>query len=165
MSTIDVSGETSGQVPETGPVDFKLEVVTLPVSDVDRAKQFYASIGWREDADFPIRDDFRVVQMTPPGSPASIIFGTGITAAEPGSAEALVLAVRDIEAARADLVARGVDVSEVFHGASGYDRAGTAQRVSGPDPERRSYSSWASFSDPDGNGWLLQELTTRLPGR
>ena len=165
MTTIDVSSEPSVQVPDTGTVDFKLEVVVLPVSDVDRAKQFYTSLGWREDADFPIRADFRVVQMTPPGSTASIIFGTGVTAAEPGSAEALVLAVRDIEAARVELVARGIDVSEVFHGASGFDRAGTAGRVSGPHPQHRSYGSWVSFGDPDGNGWLLQELTTRLPGR
>ena len=165
MSPIDVSSETSAQTAETGTVDYKLEVVALPVSDVERAKQFYKSLGWREDVDLPIREDFRVVHMTPPGSSASIIFGTGITAAEPGSAEALLLAVSDIDAARADLIARGVEVSEVFHGASGFDRAGTAARVSGPDPERRSYSSWASFSDPDGNGWLLQELTTRLPGR
>jgi catechol 2,3-dioxygenase-like lactoylglutathione lyase family enzyme len=165
MSTTDVSSETQVQAPETGTVEFRLEVVTVPVSDVDRAKQFYTSLGWREDADFPIREDFRVVQMTPPGSPTAIIFGTGVTAAEPGSAEAFVLAVHDIDAARADLVARGVDVSEVFHGASGFDRAGTAARVSGPDPERQSYKSWVSFSDPDGNGWLIQELTTRLPGR
>ncbi len=165
MTTIDGSSETAVQVPQTGTVDFKLEVVALPVSDVDRAKQFYTSLGWREDGDFRIREDFRVVHMTPPGSSASIAFGTGITAAEPGSAQALLLAVYDIDAARAELLARGVDVSEVFHGASGFDRAGSTRRVSGPDPERRSYSSWASFSDPDGNGWLLQELKTRLPGR
>jgi catechol 2,3-dioxygenase-like lactoylglutathione lyase family enzyme len=165
MSTIDISSETAVQAPETGTVDFKLEVVVLPVSDVDRAKQFYKSLGWREDADFPIRDDLRIVQITPTGSPASIIFGTGVTAAEPGSVAALVLAVHDIEAARAELVARGVDVSEVFHGASGYDLAGTDRRMSGPDPEGKSYATWASFSDPDGNGWLLQEIKTRLPGR
>jgi catechol 2,3-dioxygenase-like lactoylglutathione lyase family enzyme len=165
MSTVDLSSDTSTQAPDTGTMEFKLEVVVLPVSDVDRAKQFYESLDWRLDADFPIRDDFRVVQLTPPGSHTAIIFGAGITAAAPGSAEALVLAVYDIEAARADLIARGVDVSEVFHGASGFDRAGTEARVSGPDPEHRSYASWASFSDPDGNGWLLQELKTRLPGR
>ncbi len=165
MTTIDVRSETAVQVPQTGTVDFKLEVVALQVSDVARAKQFYTSLGWREAGDFRIREDFRVVHMTPPGSSASIAFGTGITAAEPGSAQALLLAVYDIDAARAELLARGVDVSEVFHGASGFDRVGSTRRVSGPDPERRSYSSWASFSDPDGNGWLLQEITTRIPGR
>ena len=162
MTTTELNREA--QAAETTTVDFKLEVVIVPVSDVDRAKQFYASLGWREDADFPIRDDFRVVQMTPPDSAASIIFGTGVTTATPGSATSL-LAVYDIEAARADLVARGANVSEVFHGASGFDLAGTPARISGPDPERQSYRSFATFSDPDGNGWLLQELTTRLPGR
>jgi catechol 2,3-dioxygenase-like lactoylglutathione lyase family enzyme len=152
MSTVDVTSETAVHVPDTGTVDFKLEVVILPVSDVDRAKQFYESLGWRLDADFPIREDFRVVHLTPPGSQASIIFGSGVTAAAPGSGNGL-LAVYDIDAARAELIARGVDVSEVFHGASGFDRAGTKARVSGPDPERRSYASWATFSDPDGNGW------------
>ena len=123
MSTIDVSSETAVQAPDTGTVDFNLEVVILPVSDVDRAKQFYESIGWRLDADFPVREDFRAVHLTPPGSKASILFGTGVTAAAPGSGTNL-LAVYDIEAARAELIARGVDVSEVFHGASGFDSAG-----------------------------------------
>jgi catechol 2,3-dioxygenase-like lactoylglutathione lyase family enzyme len=157
-----VSSETAVQVADA--VDFRLEVVILPVSEVDRAKQFFESLGWREDADFPIREDFRVVHLTPPGSRASIVFGTGVTAAAPGSGTGL-LAVHDIDAARADLLARGAYVSEVFHGASGFDLAGDKGRVSGPDPERRSYSSWATFSDPDGNRWLVQELTTRLPGR
>ncbi len=148
----------------TATVDFKLEVVILPVSDVDRAKAFYESLGWRLDVDFPIREDFRVVHLTPPGSAASVLFGIGVTAAAAGSATNL-LAVSDIEAARADLIAHGVEVSGAFHGASGFDRAATDTRISGPDPERRSYSSWATFSDPDGNTWLLQELTTRLPGR
>ena len=164
MTTIDTEHRDCDPEPGPATVDYKLEVVIVPVSDVDRAKQFYASLGWREDVDFPIREDFRVVHLTPPGSPASIIFGTGVTAAAPGSATNL-LAVSDIEAAHADLVARGIEVSDVFHGASGFDLAGTDARVSGPDPERRSYASWASFSDPDGNAWLLQELTTRLPGR
>jgi catechol 2,3-dioxygenase-like lactoylglutathione lyase family enzyme len=164
MTTIDLSSETTIQAPDTAPVDYKFEVAILPVSDVDRAKQFYTSLDWRLDADFPIRDDFRVLQLTPPGSQASIIFGSGVSTAAPGSGYGL-LAVTDIEAARADLVARGVDVSEVFHGASGFDLAGIDARTSGPDPERHSYKSWASFSDPDGNTWLLQELTTRLPGR
>ena len=161
-TTTDLNPEA--KAAETTTVDFKLEVVIVPVSDVDRAKQFYESIGWRLDADFPIREDFRVLQLTPPGSTASIIFGTGVSPAAPGSANGL-LAVADVEAARAELVARGADVSEVFHGASGFDLAGTDARVSGPDPERSSYKSWAQFSDPDGNTWLLQELTSRLPGR
>ena len=138
----------------------KLEVVVIPVSDVDRAKRFYGGLGWRLDADFVVGDTFRVVQFTPPGSPCSIHFGTGVTSAAPGSARGLYLVVSDIEAARAELVGRGVDVSEVFH------RAGPGKPpLSGPDPERRSYFSYATFSDPDGNGWLLQEVTTRLPGR
>jgi catechol 2,3-dioxygenase-like lactoylglutathione lyase family enzyme len=162
MTTTDVNSATAITPPAPGTVDFKLEVVVLPVTDVDRAKQFYASLGWREDADFPIRDDFRVVQMTPPGSPTSIIFGSGVVAGA-APAQSLVLAVYDIDVARADMIARGADVSEVFHGGSAYDQKLT--RVSGPDPEGKSYSSFASFSDPDGNGWLLQEIKTRLPGR
>jgi catechol 2,3-dioxygenase-like lactoylglutathione lyase family enzyme len=143
-----------------GQVDMKLEVVVIPVSDVDRAKRFYGDLGWRLDADFVIGDEFRVVQFTPPGSPCSIHFGTGVTSAVPGSAQRLYLIVSDIEAARADLVERGVEVSEVFHHASP-----GKPPLSGPDPQRRSYASFASFSDPDGNGWLFQEVTARLPGR
>ena len=165
MSTVAASSGTPVQPPQAGTVEFKLEVLVLPVSDVDRAKAFYAGLGWREDADFPIRDDFRVVQMTPPGSPTAIIFGTGVSDAEPGSAGPLVLAVYDIEAAHADLVGRGAEASEVFHGPSGFDLHGTAPRESGPDPDRASYKSLVSFSDPDGNRWLLQEIKTRLPGR
>ncbi|HET9738571.1 MAG TPA: VOC family protein [Solirubrobacteraceae bacterium] len=163
MSTTDMNSETAAQVPETGTVDFKFEVAILAVSDADRAKQFYASLGWREDADFVFTDDFRVLQFTPPGSQASIIFGTGVTAAAPGSGASRLLAVDDIEAARADLLERGVDVSEIFHG-QGFSADGQG-REPGPDPERRSYFSYVSFSDPDGNEWLLQEVTTRLPGR
>jgi len=144
----------------------RLEVVVLPVSDVDRAKEFYVRLGWRLDADFVDGDDFRVVQLTPPGSPCSIIFGTGITTAAPGSADGLYLAVDDIEAARAELVGHGAQVSDVFHDAGGvFHHAGTTARVPGPDPEHRSYGSFASFSDPDGNGWMCQEVMTRLPGR
>src|SRR5262249_50674657 len=139
--------------------DMKLEVVTLGVSDVDRAKAFYENLGWRLDADFAMGDGFRVVQLTPPGSECSIHIGTGITSAKPGSADRLILAVNDINAARDDLIARGVAVSEVFH------RAGENSRVFGRDPQGRSYNSFASFEDPDGNGWLLQEIRTRLPGR
>lgn len=147
-------------------VDMRLEVVVVPVTDVDRAKDFYSQLGWRLDADLASGEDFRVVQFTPPGSPASVIFGTGLTSAAPGSAEGLHLVVSDIEAARAELADRGVEVSEVFHDAGGvFHRAGTEGRVPGPDSERRSYASFASFSDPDGNGWVFQEITTRLPGR
>ena len=143
----------------------KLEVVIIPVSDVERAKRFYESLGWRLDADFSAGDDWRAMQLTPPGSPCSIIFGKGVTTAVPGSVQGLFLIVADIEAARAELIGHGVDVSEVFHFEGGLHVAGTKGRVPGPDPEGRSYRSWASFSDPDGNGWLLQEVKTRLPGR
>ena len=139
--------------------DMKLEVVIIPVSDVDRAKRFYGSLGWRLDADFARGDAFRVLQFTPPGSACSIHFGTGITSAVPGSAQGLYLVVSDIEAARAELIGLGVEVSEVFHRA-----VGEAPRR-GPHPQRQTYSSYATFSDPDGNGWLLQEVTARLPGR
>ncbi len=144
----------------------KLEVVVLGVADVDRAKAFYEKLGWRLDADFATGDGFRGVQLTPHNSDASIIFGRGITSARPGSADSLVLAVEDIDAARADLIARGVDVSEVFHCAGGpFNNAVENSRVSGRDPQGRSYYSFASFKDPDGNGWLVQEIQTRLPGR
>ena len=163
MSTIDATSQNGLQAPETGTVDFKLEVAILPVSDAERTKQFYASLGWREDADFVFSDDFRVLQFTPPGSQASIIFGTGVKPAVPGSAGSLLLAVSDIDAARAELIERGADVSEVFHGVA-FDASGRRFEP-GPDPERKSYGSYATFSDPDGNEWLLQEVTTRLPGR
>jgi catechol 2,3-dioxygenase-like lactoylglutathione lyase family enzyme len=151
-----------------GLVDTKLEVVVIPVSDVDRAKRFYGSLGWRLDADFAFDNGFRVVQFTPPGSGASVQFGTNITSAAPGSAQGLYLIASDIEAARDELVARGVEVSEVFHaGTPGaqFQPDGTSGRVSGPAPDHASYRSFATFSDPDGNGWLLQEVKTRLPGR
>jgi catechol 2,3-dioxygenase-like lactoylglutathione lyase family enzyme len=147
-------------------MDMKLEVVVLPVSDVDRAKNFYKQLGWRLDADFTTGPDFRVVQLTPPGSPCSVIFGTGVTSAVPGSLDGPLLIVTDIQAARDEIAGHGVDISEVFHDEGGvFHHAGTAGRVPGPDPDRHSYASFASFSDPDGNGWLLQEITTRLPGR
>jgi catechol 2,3-dioxygenase-like lactoylglutathione lyase family enzyme len=142
------------------PVDLKLEVVVLPVSDVDRSKRFYEGLGWRVDADFPGVDGFRVVQMTPPGSPCSIHFGKKVTTAAPGSIKNLYLVVSDIEAARRDLAGRGADVSEAFHFA-GFG----GPPVPGPEPDGRSYGTYASFSDPDGNTWLLQEIKTRLPGR
>ncbi|HEX4258377.1 MAG TPA: VOC family protein [Streptosporangiaceae bacterium] len=139
------------------PADMKLEVVTVAVSDVDRAKRFYQSLGWRLDADIAAGDAFRAVQFTPTQSPCSVAFGIGLTTAEPGSAQRLILAVYDVDAAREDLIRRGAEVSGLFHLAGG--------RVPGPDPEGRSYQTYASFSDPDGNGWLLQEIRTRLPGR
>ena len=142
------------------PVDMKLEVVAIPVSDVERSKSFYSKLGWRLDADFAVGDHFRVVQFTPPGSPASIHFGKGASSAAPGSAQGLFLVVSDIEGSRAELVSRGVDVGEIFH------VAGPGQpHISGRDPERRSYFSYAAFKDPDGNSWLLQEVTARFPGR
>jgi catechol 2,3-dioxygenase-like lactoylglutathione lyase family enzyme len=169
MSATEV--RTAIETPRARGVDMKFEIVVIPVSDVDRAKEFYGSLGWRLDADFPAGDDFRVIQFTPPGSGCSIIFGKNVTAAAPGSAQGLYLIVSDIEAARKELHGRGVKVSEVFHGAAGV-YAGPDEpylfgrlRVSGPDPEHGSYRSFASFSDPDGNGWLFQEVTARLPGR
>jgi len=158
MSSIGESTDTSSEIPEVGTIDMKLEVVTLPVSDVDRAKRFYQNLGWRLDADIVVGDAFRAVQLTPPHSSCSIAFGNGLTTAEPGSAQRLELVVSDIDAAREDLISRGADVSESFHLEGGGP-------VPGPDPQRRSYLTYATFSDPDGNGWLLQEITTRLPGR
>ncbi|WP_333777178.1 VOC family protein [Streptomyces sp. IBSBF 3136] len=147
-------------------MEMKLEVVVIPVADVDRARGFYETLGWRLDADFVAEDGLRVVQLTPPGSACSVIFGDDVSAAPPGSVEGLHLVVPDIEAARKELEGNGVQVSEVFHDAGGvFHHAGTARRVPGPDPERRSYNSFVSFSDPDGNGWILQEITERLPGR
>ena len=149
-------------------MDMKLEVVVLPVADVERAKDFYRQLGWRLDADLPSDNGFRVVQFTPPGSGGSIQFGTNVTSAAPGSAQGMYLIVSDIEAARDELAARGAEVSEVFHaGTPGaqFQPDGTSGRVSGPAPDDASYRSFATFSDPDGNGWLLQEITTRLPGR
>jgi catechol 2,3-dioxygenase-like lactoylglutathione lyase family enzyme len=159
MSTTEVSSETA--IETTGPrtVDMKLEVVAIPVSDVDRAKRFYADLGWRLDADFVKGDEFRGVQFTPPGSPASIHFGKGVTSAAPGTAQGLFLVVSDIEAARAELIDRGVKVSEIFHRVPG------EAPQPGRDPKRRTYASFATFRDPDGNTWLLQEITARLPGR
>src|SRR5271166_411641 len=163
--------EAAVETPRARGVDMKLEVVVIPVLDVDRAERFYSSLGWRLDADFAAGEDFRVIQFTPPGSGCSVIFGKNVTTASPGSAQGLYLIVSDIGAAREELLGRGVKVSEVFHDDAGV-YAGTDQpylfgrrRVGGPDPEHRSYRSFASFSDPDGNGWLLQEITTRLPGR
>jgi catechol 2,3-dioxygenase-like lactoylglutathione lyase family enzyme len=147
-------------------VDMRLEVVVLPVRHVDQAKEFYRSAGFREDIDYASGDDFRVVQFTPPGSQVSIVFGQGITSAPPGSVQGLQLAVHDIEAARADLLARGVDISEVFHDLGGvFYHLSPAFEVPGPDPAGRDYASFARFCDPDGNGWVLQEVRQRAPGR
>jgi catechol 2,3-dioxygenase-like lactoylglutathione lyase family enzyme len=166
MSSTQTGSTSATATPEPGTVDMKLEVVLVPVSDVDRAKQFYEALGWRLDADFPISDDYRIVQLTPPGSEASIIFGVGLTSAAPGSLDGLQLTVFDIDVARAELVGRGVEVSKVFHDATGaFHHAGTEGRVAGPAPEHADYGSFAAFSDPDGNGWLLQEVKTRAPGR
>ena len=163
MSTTATRSRDTATDARVGKVDLKLEVITIPVSDVDRAKEFYGGLGWRLDADFTTDDD-HVVQFTPPGSQCSIHFGTHLTTAAPGSAQGLLLIVSDIQAARKELMARGAEVSEVFHFA-GLNRIAPDARVSGPAPDRRSYASFASFNDPDGNGWLLQEITTRLPGR
>jgi catechol 2,3-dioxygenase-like lactoylglutathione lyase family enzyme len=160
MSTPPMSIERPAQVSAPAMIDLKLEVVVIPVSDVDRAKRFYGELGWRLDADFTNGPDWRAVQMTPPGSPCSIHFGKGITTATPGSFKGMYLVVSDIAAARGDLVGRGADVSELFH----FTAIG-GTRVQGADPVARSYGSYAEFSDPDGNGWLLQEVKARLPGR
>jgi catechol 2,3-dioxygenase-like lactoylglutathione lyase family enzyme len=161
----------SSDAAAVAKIDMKFEIVVVPVSDVDRAKEFYGRLGWRLDADYDNGSDFRVIQFTPPGSSCSVIFGKNVTAAPPGSAQGLYLIVSDVEAARKDLLGRGVEVGEVFHGGNGvyvgpdepylFGRV----RISGPEPEHRSYRSFASFRDPDGNGWLFQEITTRLPGR
>lgn len=170
MSTAQ-PGVTATETPKPPALDMKLEVVVIPVADVDRAKRFYACLGWRLDADFATGADYRVVQFTPPGSGCSIIFGKNVTAAAPGTAQGLYLIVSDIESARVDLLSRGVAVGEAFHDA-GDVHEGTDEpylfgrlRVRGPDPEHRSYHSYASFNDPDGNGWLFQEVTARAPGR
>jgi catechol 2,3-dioxygenase-like lactoylglutathione lyase family enzyme len=171
MTTAEMNHPADAKSATSRAVDLKLEVIVIPVSDVDRAKTFYASLGWRLDADFASADGWRVIQFTPPGSACSVIFGKNVTPAAPGSAQGLYLIVSDLEAARGDLLARGVKVSEPFHGA-GDVHAGADEpylfgrvRVNGADPKRGSYSSFASFRDPDGNGWLFQEVTTRLPGR
>jgi catechol 2,3-dioxygenase-like lactoylglutathione lyase family enzyme len=168
MSTTQITPEQATKIPTAATVDLKLEVVVLPVSDVDRAKRFYQTLGWRLDADFAFPNGFRVVQFTPPGSGCSVQFGTNITSAAPGSAQGLYLVVSEIAAARDELVARGAEISEVFHaGAPGaqFQRDGTSGRVGGPAPDHASYFSFATFSDPDGNSWLLQEIKARLPGR
>jgi len=171
MRTNEVGSNGATSNAKVARVDMKFEIVVIPVSNVDRAKEFYGRLGWRLDADYDNGSDFRVIQFTPPGSGCSVIFGKNVTAAAPGSAQGLYLIVSGIQAAREELLGRGVGISEVFHDAGGV-YAGTDEpylfgrlRVSGPDREHRSYRSFASFHDPDGNGWLLQEITTRIPGR
>ncbi len=166
MNSAETNNEGAAGTPAVSAGEMKLEVVVVPVSDVDRAKRFYAGLGWRLDADLAVDDSYRVVQLTPPGSACSIIFGSGVTSAPPGSSEGLQLSVYDIDAARSDLLARGVDVSETFHDVTGiFHHAGGDGRLSGPAPEHADYGSFVAFSDPDGNGWLLQEIKMRLPGR
>ena len=161
MSSTQMSTHSATDASGGAPVPLRFEVTVLPVADVDRAKAFYERLGWRLDADFPIDEHYRIVQFTPPGSPASIQFGLGLTTMAPGSLQGLYLVVDDINAAREDLIGRGADVSDVWHGRG----LGTEGHVPGIDPERGSYGSFASFADPDGNGWLLQEISERLPGR
>jgi catechol 2,3-dioxygenase-like lactoylglutathione lyase family enzyme len=167
MSATEDRRRDADGTPSVGTADMKLEVVVIPVSDVDRAKEFYGRPGWRLDADV-VNGELRLIQVTPPGSGCSVQFGTGLTSAVPGSAQASYLVVSDLESTRDHLISQGVDVSEVFHeGAIGdrFAEAGRSGRVSGPAPDRQSYGSFVSFSDPDGNGWLFQEITSRFPGR
>jgi catechol 2,3-dioxygenase-like lactoylglutathione lyase family enzyme len=164
VTQTSAEGASSGAGPQ--PLDMTLEVVVIPVADVDRAKAFYTRLGWRLDVDIEKDEQFRVVHFTPPGSSCSILFGKGVTTQEPGSAQGLHLIVSDLDAVRSALVEQGIEVSEIFHDIGGvFHHAGTVGRVNGPHPERRSYSSFASFSDPDGNGWIFQEVTKRHPGR
>jgi catechol 2,3-dioxygenase-like lactoylglutathione lyase family enzyme len=170
MATLSAVGNDTASSASVAKVDMKFEIVVIPVSDVDRAKEFYARLGWRLDADFDSGADFRIVQFTPPGSGCSIIFGKNVTAAASGSAKGLYLIVSDIEAARNELIVRGIRVSEIFHGGTVYTGPDEPflfgrNRVSGPDEKRGSYRSFISFNDPDGNGWFMQEITTRAAGR
>ena len=166
MSSVHASSESATASPPVNPGEVRLEVVVVPVSDVDRSKRFYERLGWRLDANVVVEDGYRVVQLTPPGSACSIIFGEGITPAVPGSLKGLHLAVLDIDMARTDLMGRGVDVGEAFHDVTGiFHHAGSKGRVGGTAPGHADYGSFAEFSDPDGNGWVLQEIRTRLPGR
>jgi catechol 2,3-dioxygenase-like lactoylglutathione lyase family enzyme len=166
MSNLQANSESVTGSPPVKAGEVRLEVVVVPVSDVDRSKDFYEKLGWRLDADLAVDQGYRVVQLTPPGSPCSIIFGKGVTSAPPGSSEGLQLTVYDIDAARADLIGCGVDVSEPFHDVTGiFHHAGKVGRLAGPAPGHADYGSFAAFNDPDGNSWLLQEIKTRLPGR
>jgi catechol 2,3-dioxygenase-like lactoylglutathione lyase family enzyme len=166
MSSTQTTHRPDSRVPAAGAIDQKVEVVAIPVSDVDRTKRFYEGLGWRVDADFSNGGDWRLVQMTPPGSPCSVMFGKGFTPAAPGSVQGTFLVVDDLDGARAQLIRAGAGVSEIFHFDHDVLRTGTTNgRLPGRDPQGRSYLSFASFSDPDGNSWLVQEVTARLPGR
>jgi catechol 2,3-dioxygenase-like lactoylglutathione lyase family enzyme len=166
MSSTQTTGDAGTEASAATAIPMRFEAMVLPVADVDRAKAFYQRLGRRFDGDFPVNENYRVVQFTPPGSPGSILFGQGTTAMAPGSVQDLMLIVEDIDAARDELITRGVEVSEIWHDETGiFHHAGTTGRVPGRDPNGNSYGSWASFSDPDGNGWLLQEIKERLPGR
>jgi catechol 2,3-dioxygenase-like lactoylglutathione lyase family enzyme len=169
MSTKQLTSDAATEASKAAAVPMRLEAVVVPVADVDRAKRFYQRLGWRLDADVSAGDDYRLIHLTPSASNASVIFGKGVTSAPPGSMDGVVLVVDDIDAARDELLSHGVDVSEVFHDAGGGPGGGfiadTEARAAGPDPEGRSYATYASFSDPDGNQWLLQEITERAPGR
>jgi catechol 2,3-dioxygenase-like lactoylglutathione lyase family enzyme len=165
MNIAEMRREPTVEPLRAGMIDMKLEVVVIPVSDVDRAKRFYGDLGWRLDIDYTAGDDFRVIQFTPPGSGCSVIFGKNVTTAAPGSVKGVHLIVSDIQAARDELLRRGIKISEPFHDAGGiFHHAGGKGLVSGPNPQRKSYASYASFSDPDGNGWVFQEVTARLTG-
>ena len=165
MSNAEILSEPKVETARAGTVDMKLEVIVIPVSDVDRAKRFYGDLGWRLDIDYKAGNDFRVIQFTPPGSGCSIIFGKNVTAAAPGSVQGLHLIVSNIEAARDELIRRGVEISDLFHDAGGvFHHFGGAYLVSGPNPGRQSFATYASFSDPDGNGWVFQEVTAHLSG-
>jgi catechol 2,3-dioxygenase-like lactoylglutathione lyase family enzyme len=166
MSSTQLTSDPTAPGSGVAPVTMRFEVAVLPVADVDRAKAFYQGLGWRLDADVAVDEHYRVVQVTPPGSPASIIFGTGTTTMAPGCVQGLMLIVDDVDAARTELLAKGVNVSDIWHDETGiFHHAGTEGRVPGRDPQGKSYGSFASFEDPDGNGWLLQEIKERLPGR
>lgn len=165
MNIAEMRREPTVETLRAGTIDIKLEVVVIPVSDVDRAKRFYDGLGWRLDGDFAAGEDYRVIQFTPPGSGCSVIFGKNVTTAAPGSAKGLHLIVSDIQAAHDELLRRGVEISEPFHDAGGiFHHAGAEGLISGRNPRRKSYASYASFSDPDGNGWVFQEVTVRLTG-
>ena len=165
MNIAEMQREPTVETLRAGTIDMKLEVIIIPVSDVDRAKRFYGDLGWRLDLDYTAGDDFRVIQFTPPGSGCSVIFGKNVTAAAPGSAQGLHLIVSDIEAARDQLLRHGIGISEPFHDAGGiFHHASTEDLINGPNPQRKSYASYASFSDPDGTGWVFQEVTARLTG-
>jgi catechol 2,3-dioxygenase-like lactoylglutathione lyase family enzyme len=166
MANMQMQTNSAPETSRSQPVEMKFELVVIPVSDADRAKRFYSDLGWRLDIDFVSGDDYRVIQFTPPGSPSSVMFGKNISAAPPGSAKGMHVIVKNIDVARNDLVRRGIEVSEPFHDVGGvFHHADGKGIVSGPNPQRKSYASYASFSDPDGNGWLLQEITARLPGK